>query len=292
MPGEINQRGFALSSGCSVFQTAKVLFVQWSLLVVYDLRLILTTAELNTLYDQRNPCCGLILQMLKSLKCQRLLQLCFKGSYLQSLHHLPDVFSTVVMGRHHDTLPTLIEELNTHNPWGPSNDVSARAVEHHIFWIFLYEHNKFVGNAEQAIYIQRLAKVPGTDAPSDRSHAEQMCILPRFHLLFLLGPEGDKTKLDCIVNSSSADKVLSQVFQVFLPCTSRHSSELLWLVCGIFSVDDFGKQEVPENCWLWESYRLGNWGPERRHVFRSGNGHAVKQDGMNKSHVVVALQRN
>ena len=210
------------------------------------------------------------------------LQLSLSVSYLQSLHHLPDVLSAVVVGRQHDTLPAFIEDLNAHNPWGPPDDVTTRAVEDHIFGFFLDEHNKLIRNAEQAVHVHRLAKVPGANTPRDGSHAEQMCVLPRFHLLLLLGPQGDEAEFDSIVNSSCADKVLSQVLQVLLPRASRHGSELFWLVCGIFSIDDLGEQEVPENSWLWESHRLGNRGAEWRHVFRSGHSHAGKeQDEIN-----------
>lgn len=195
------------------------------------------------------------------------------------------------MGWQHDALPTLVEDLDAHNPWGPSNDITTRAVKNHIFWVLLNQHDELVGNAEQTVHVQWLAEIPCTDTPGNGSNTEQVCILPWLHLLLLLGSKVDEAELDRIVNCRCADKVLSQVFQVLLSCACCHCSELFWLVCCIFSINNLGEQEVPENRGLWKSYRLGNRWPERRHVFRSGHSHAVNKEGNQRLNNALTLSK-
>lgn len=194
-------------------------------------------------------------------------------SYLQSLHHLPDVLAAVVVGRQHDALPALVEDLDAHDPRGPADDVAARAVEDHVLGLLLDEHDELVGDAEQAVHVHRLSKVPGADAPGDGPDAEQVGILPRLDLLLLLGSQGDEAEFDGGVDGGRADKVLCQVPQVLLPCARGHGAELLRLVSGVLPVDDLGKEEVPEDSGFGEGDALGDGRAERRHVFRSGYSH-------------------
>lgn len=181
------------------------------------------------------------------------------------------------MGGQHDALPALVEDLDAHNPWGPSDDVPAGAVKNHIFGLLFNEHDELIRDAEQAVHVHGLAEVPGADAPGDGAHAEHVRILPGFHFLLLLGSEGDEAELHGWVYGGRADKVFSQILQVLLPRASSHDPELLRLVGSVLAIDDLGEQEVPKNCWLWESDRLGNGRAERRNVSGPGNSHAGKQ---------------
>lgn len=181
------------------------------------------------------------------------------SAHLKSLDDLPDVFFKAFLGWEHNTFATFIEYLNVHDGGGPAYHITTGAVEDHIFWLRLHQHNELIGDAKQTLDIQWLAEIPCHHTPHNGSYAVEVGIPTWYDTLFFLASQCDEAELQSRVHSRCAPIILSKVFKVLLACSSSHSIELLWLVCCILTIDYLSKQEVPEDGWLGECHPFRNW---------------------------------